>query len=89
MQRNTIIPPCQRFTRRAVPRTPLNRFSIRLVDDSTRSKFGGTSRRITVMRFIQPLAQRRGGAGVVVFEAAREIFQKFAGLFGVAYHRKT
>jgi hypothetical protein len=28
------MPPCQRFTRRPTSRTRLNRFSIRLVDDS-------------------------------------------------------
>ena len=45
---NTIVPPCERFTSRRDRRTRLKRFSIRLVDDSTRARHSGRSRCIIV-----------------------------------------
>jgi hypothetical protein len=47
-QRSTMVPLCRRFTRRPISRTQWNRFSIRLVEDSTRSRLSGSPRRITV-----------------------------------------
>jgi hypothetical protein len=43
-----MVPLCQRLTRRPISRTRLNKFSIKLVDDSIRSRFPGSPRRITV-----------------------------------------
>jgi len=48
VQWRTMMPFCQRFTRRPISRARPTRFSIRLVDDSTRSRFSGRPRRITV-----------------------------------------
>src|ERR1700685_750105 len=53
VQRSTMMPFCQRLTRRPISRTRPIRFSIRLVDDSIHSRFSGL-RRITVSVFSSP-----------------------------------
>src|SRR5438132_10329696 len=78
-----MVPLCQRLTRRPISRTRLNRFSIRLVEDSTRSRFSGSPRRITVKVSSSPSRSEAGRAGMLMFELAREGFELVPRALGV------
>ncbi|MGH8013135.1 MAG: hypothetical protein ACREQ4_11590 [Candidatus Binataceae bacterium] len=82
-QRSTMVALRQRLTRRPIPLTRLNRFSIRLVDDSTRSRLSLSPRRITVRVSSSPSRRRGGRAGMLMFELAREGFELTPRALGV------
>ncbi len=62
VQRRTVSPPRQSLTRRALPRTRLNKFSIRLVESNIRSRLSGSASRMMIRVSSSPLAQRGGSA---------------------------
>jgi hypothetical protein len=71
-----MVPFGQGLTRRPISRTRPNRYSIRLVDDSTRSRFSGNPKRIHGQGFLQPLAQRGGRARMLMFKPTRETLEQ-------------